>query len=214
MGALCAQCGEMIVLPPAGSDANKSGARAPVQMSFLDAADGISVSVEVREHRLRFIWNEPYVPLQYARAMTRAKISSLLMSRKLIMVLDLDNTLIHAMDRPPPPGTGRMIGRPLEYRLVDMLTELSLIEGERTFSSEMSSQFEEEEDDYVEKVALIDAENIQDEMRLPDTHRSGCDFAHYVEDADADDLTLKIVRNIERNVFHLRVPVYRRKCQV
>lgn len=132
------------------------------------------------------------VTRSYAETLSQHRVSKLLKRKRLILVLDLDNTLLHASEQRPPP----------DMLFPDTLESLSNFqkEEERLKSMPIDSPFLQ--------VAVIDGRNMASEMMYRDDITGELHFPHYRKEAEIDPLTSSKIRCLEHNLFYLQTPVF------
>lgn len=152
------------------------------------------------------------VLLQVAASLTQEKVSSLLHNKKLILVLDLDNTLIHASETPPPPGTLAKLHTIAQIHRNSLLNSTILTDVlysslPTSFVSELE-RFEGRgvtiDTDRFPKVALIHGEDLTDSLRCPDDQQ----MPHYRHDAENDPTSRARIAVLESSVFLMKTAIF------
>lgn len=206
---------EPLSLPDSGPGPNghplpqsEALAETPVKLGFVGAESGILVS------------------RSYAKLLTGNKVVSLISSRKLILVLDLDNTLIHACETRPPA----------DLLHPDVRDSLSTFAQEETREVLGRSGEEGENDGGFRPCAVIDGRDIKSQMamtaQMVEATESGGNrtlevgsagfptqgmsqgmsqgtfFPHYMKESEMNYIAKRRIRCLEDNVFYIETPMY------
>eukprot|EP01054_Gregarina_sp_Poly1_P009107 Gregarina_sp_Poly_1__9106@NODE_558_length_7531_cov_98_785102_g439_i0_p1_GENE_NODE_558_length_7531_cov_98_785102_g439_i0NODE_558_length_7531_cov_98_785102_g439_i0_p1_ORF_typecomplete_len655_score107_29NIF/PF03031_18/8_7e21HAD_2/PF13419_6/0_0038DUF705/PF05152_12/41DUF705/PF05152_12/1_4_NODE_558_length_7531_cov_98_785102_g439_i021094073 len=162
LGGLCAGCGEMIKTAVEHKRRKLDHLPDRIKLGFVASDTNIQISKE------------------YAESLTASKISGLLHNRKLMLVLDLDNTLAHAFELPPP---------------LDLLKEnlLSSVEAEQLRLEDVTNP--------IDLVSVIDGTDLKESLQV------GGQYVHYIEEHEQSELCKEKLRVLESHVFRMQTCV-------